>query len=78
MRRKKVVSMRLDIYNEAKIEELSEILRVNRSVILRVLITHSLNLLQDETGRWKLPRQIYEQQKTIEEESEQNDADTDG
>lgn len=70
--------MRLDIYNEAKIEELSEILRVNRSVILRVLITHSLNLLQDETGRWKLPRQIYEQQKTIEEESEQNDADTDG
>ena len=61
MRRKKVVSMRLDIYNEAKIEELSEILRVNRSVILRVLITHSLNLLQDETGRWKLPRQIYEQ-----------------
>ncbi len=78
MRRKKVVSMRLDIYNEAKIEELSEILRVNRSVILRVLITHSLNLLQDETGRWKLPRQIYEQQKTIEEESEQDDGDTDG
>lgn len=78
MRRKKVVSMRLDIYNEAKIEELSEILRVNRSVILRVLITHSLNLLQDETGRWKLPRQIYEQQKTIDEESEQDDGDTDG
>lgn len=78
MRRKKVVSMRLDIHNEAKIKELSEILRVNRSVILRVLITHSLNLLQDETGRWKLPRQIYEQQKTIEEESGQNDGDTDG
>lgn len=78
MRRKKVVSMRLDIYNEAKIEELSEILRVNRSVILRVLITHSLNLLQDETGRWKLPRQIYEQQKTIDEASEQDDGDTDG
>ena len=78
MRRKKVVSMRLDIYNEAKIEELSEILRVNRSVILRVLITHSLNLLQDETGRWKLPRQIYEQQKTSDEESGQDDADTDG
>lgn len=70
--------MRLDIYNEAKIEELSEILRVNRSVILRVLITHSLNLLQDETGRWKLPRQIYEQQKTSDEESGQDDADTDG
>ncbi len=70
--------MRLDIYNEAKIEELSEILRVNRSVILRVLITHSLNLLQDETGRWKLPRQIYEQQKTSDEASEQDDGDTDG
>ncbi len=78
MRRKKVVSMRLDIHNEAKIEELSKILKSNRSVILRVLITHSLNLLQDETGGWKLPRQIYEQQKTIDEASEQNDADTDG
>ncbi len=78
MRRKKVVSMRLDIYNEAKIEELSEILRVNRSVILRVLITHSLNLLQDETGRWKLPRQIYEQPNTSDEASEQDDGDTEG
>lgn len=70
--------MRLDIHNEAKIEELSEILRVNRSVILRVLITHSLNLLQDETGRWKLPRQIHKQPKTSDEASEQDDADTDG
>lgn len=78
MRRKKVVSMRLDIHNEAKIEELSKILKLNRSVILRVLITHSLNLLQDETGRWKLPRQIYEQPKTSDEASEQDDADTDG
>ena len=43
-------TIRIDSETDMLIRELAEMMRVSQSLVIRVLIKHSLNKLQDEEG----------------------------
>ena len=50
MKKEHVKGCRVDSETDMLIRELAEMMRVRQSVVIRVLIKHSLNKLQDEEG----------------------------
>lgn len=54
--KKTVIKARADYHLELQIQELSAILKVSKSTVIRMLITNSIRQIQDEKGNWKLPR----------------------
>lgn len=50
MKKEHVKRCRVDSETDMLIRELAEMMRVRQSAVIRVLIKHSLNKLQDEEG----------------------------
>ena len=46
--------VRFNPYTDLKINELMQITRQNKSVVIRTLVDRSLNELTDDQGNWKL------------------------
>ena len=59
--KKTTIIARADYHLDLQVQELSSILKVSKSTVIRMLITHSIRQIQDEKGNWKLPGRIYEQ-----------------
>lgn len=55
MTKKTFKAVRFDEHMSMQIDDLSRILNVNKSTVIRMLCLKSLKDLQDEQGFWKLP-----------------------
>lgn len=63
MKKSKSKTVRFDEHTMLHISELSNMLKIDISTIIRVLCIHSINNMQDEKGNWKLPKQFVKQKK---------------
>lgn len=52
--------VRIGLDTDMQVQELSEMLGVSRSEIIRVLLKNSINQLQDENGNWKLSGKVHQ------------------
>lgn len=57
MEYKKRISIRLDERSAMLLNELSKITRTSTSIIIRGMVTRSIEELIDKSGNWKIPNE---------------------